>query len=178
VIQAAIILVVVALISGAGFVSGKKWERSVWQPVYHQLATQLTKLQSDLNIKNAEAIGVANVALAEITVYGKVSEVKNESMQKEIDRRVDDYLNQLSLTRMQLPSKEGDSGKGINSGSLPNAARVSIERGGEGGLFKDLDRFEREALNQIIRKAEKATALNKNYRDYLNKTEAKMKTLR
>jgi hypothetical protein len=41
-----------------------------------------------------------------------------------------------------------------------------------------LDRFEREALNQIIRKAEKATALNKNYRDYLNKTEAKMKTLR
>ena len=110
-IQAAIILVVVALISGAGFVSGKKWERSVWQPVYHQLATQLTKLQSDLNIKNAEAIGVANVALAEITVYGKVSEVKNESMQKEIDRRVDDYLNQLSLTRMQLPSKEGDSGK-------------------------------------------------------------------
>jgi hypothetical protein len=161
-VQAAIILVVVALISGAGFISGKKFERSVWQPVYHQLANQLTKLQSDLNIKNAEAIGFANVALAEITVYGKVSEVKNESMQKEIDRRVDAYLDRLSLTRLQLPSEEADTGKSIYSSSLPNAARASLERGGEGGLFKDLDRFEREALNQIIRKAEKATALNKN----------------
>ena len=98
-------------------------------------------------------------------------------MQKEIDRRVDDYLNQLSLTRMQLPSKEADTGKGINSSSLPNAARSSLERGGEGGLFKDLDRFEREALNQIIRKAEKATALNKNYRDYLVNQETKMDSL-
>ena len=177
-VQAAIILVVVALISGAGFISGKKFERSVWQPVYHQLANQLTKLQSDLNIKNAEAIGFANVALAEITVYGKVSEVKNESMQKEIDRRVDAYLDRLSLTRLQLPSEEGDTGKSIYSSSLPNAARASLERGGEGGLFKDLDRFERATLNKIIRKAEQATALNKNYRDYLNKTEAKMKALR
>ena len=177
-IQAAIILVVVALISGAGFISGKKWEMAVWQPVYHQLANQLTKLQSDLNIKNAEAIGFANVALAEITVYGKVSEVKNESMQKEIDRRVDAYLDRLSLTRLQLPSEEGDTGKSIYSSSLPNAARASLERGGEGGLFKDLDRFERATLNKIIRKAEQATALNKNYRDYLINQEAGLSPLR
>ena len=177
-IQAAIVLVVIALISGAGFVSGKKWERSVWQPVYGRLASQLAKLQSDLNIKNAEALGASAAKLAEITVYGKVSEVKNEFAEKEIDRRVDAYLNNLSNNGLLLSAEKRNTGKGGNSSSLPNAARASLERGGEGGLFKDLDRFEREALNQIIRKAEKATALNKSYRDYLNKTEAKMKALR
>ena len=35
-----------------------------------------------------------------------------------------------------------------------------------------------EAFNDQLAKAEKATALNKSYRDYLNKTEAKMKALR
>ena len=177
-VQAAIVLVVVALLTGAGFITGKKWERSVWQPVYGHLAAQLTKLQSDLNIKNAEALGASATKLAEITVYGKVSEVKNEFAQKEIDRRVDAYLNNLSNNGLLLSAEKRNTGKGGNSYSLPNSARASLERSGANGLFADLDRFEREALNKIIRKAEQAAALNKNYRDYLVNQEAGLSPLR
>jgi hypothetical protein len=177
-VQAAIVLVVASLLTGAGFITGKKWERSVWQPVYGHLASQLTKLQSDLNIKTAESLGASSTRLAEITVYGKVSEVKNEFAQKEIDRRVDAYLNNLSDNGLLLSSKERDSGKNISSNPLSSSARKSYKRSGQDGLFIGLDRLERGVIERLVRSRDKALARNLQCKEYLDELEIKMKTLR
>tara|TARA_R110000744_G_scaffold18698_1_gene50040 strand:- start:41 stop:586 length:546 start_codon:yes stop_codon:yes gene_type:complete len=177
-VQAAIVLVVVALLTGAGFITGKKWERSVWQPVYGHLAAQLTKLQSDLNIKNAEALGASATKLAEITVYGKVSEVKNEFAQKEIDRRVDAYLNNLSNNGLLLSAEERDSGESGSSDPLSSSARKSYKRSGQDGLFIGLDRLEKGVIERLARSRDKALARNLQCKEYLDELEVKMNSLR
>ena len=84
-IQAIGVLVVVALISGLGFGAGKKYERVIWQESYFILSNQLTKLQADLNLANAQAKVKAAQKEAEIVVLSKIIEVKSEHTKKNID---------------------------------------------------------------------------------------------
>jgi len=178
-IQAAIILVIVATIAGVGFVNGKKWEKSIWQKTYFTLANQMTSMQNELNLKSEQAKSKADVIGAEITVIGKVSEVEHESNEKEINRRVELYLTQLANAGLQPIPKEGsDSNQSGNASPLSNAALSSFERGGKDGLFADLDRIERGIIKRLIKKAESAETLNVTYLNYLKKQEAKMEELR
>lgn len=177
-IQAAIIAGIILAIFGTGVTMGKKWERSTWQPTYYTLAKQMTKLQSDLNLSHAEARGLADTLGAEITVIGKVSEVENESLQKEVDRRVERYLDRLLIAGLQPVSKEGNTGSESDPNTLSYSAQASVKRGGTSGLFKDLDRFERAALKSIITRAEHSQTDSLVCRAYLREQEAKMKLLR
>ena len=86
-IQGAIIIAIVAAIFGTGFASGKKWSDSTWKTTYYTLAEQMATMQSELNLKAEKAKGEANTIGAEITVIGKVSEVNNEWMDKEVEAR-------------------------------------------------------------------------------------------
>ena len=166
-IQAIGVLVVVALISGLGFGAGKKYERVIWQESYFILSNQLTKLQADLNIKNAEALGASATKLAEITVYGKVSEVKNEFAQKEIDRRVDAYLNNLSNNGLLLSAEERDSGESGRANTMPLSTTILNFRDSGDRLAKSLDRFERGVVERLARSRDIAIARNKHCREYL-----------
>ena len=177
-IQAAIVIVIVALISGVGFVAGKKFERVIWQQTYNTLSAQMTKLQSDLNLKNTEVKLSADTELAEITVYGKVLDTKNEYIQKEIDRRVELYLTKLSRSGLQLSSKERDSGKGSDPSTLPLSTSVLNIRDNESKLIRNLDKLERGIVQRLIRSRDKAVARNIQCKSYLEEVEGRMELLR
>jgi hypothetical protein len=178
VIQAAIVIVIVALISGVGFVAGKKFERVIWQQTYNTLSAQMTKLQSDLNLKNTEVKLSADTELAEITVYGKVLDTENEYIQKEIDRRVELYLTKLSRSGLQFSTKERDSSKGSDSGSLPLSTSVLNIRDNESKLIRSLDKLERGIVQGLIRSRDKAVARNIQCKSYLEEVEGRMDLLR
>lgn len=177
-IQAAVIAGIILAIFGGGVAMGKQWEKAIWQPTYYSLAEQMTKLQSDLNLANAKAQGTADTLEAEVTVIGKVSEVENEGLQKEVNRRIERYLDKLTIAGLQPIPKEGNTGSESNPNTLSYSAGSSFDRGGKSGLFKDLDRFERETLKSIIKKAEHKQTEAIVCRDYLIKQEAKMAPLR
>lgn len=177
-IQAAIIAGIILAIFGTGVTMGKKWEKSVWQPTYYTLAKQMTKLQSDLNLSNAESEGLANALGEKLSSIGKVSEVNNEKLQAEVNHRVERYLDKLLIAGLQPVPKEGNTGSESDPNTLSYSAQASIKRGGTGGLFKDLDRFERAALKSIIKRAEHSQTDSLVCRAYLREQEAKMKPLR
>lgn len=177
-IQGAIILAIVAAIFGTGFASGKKWSDSNWKTVYYTLAEQMATMQSELNLKAEKAKGEANTLGAEITVIGKVSEAENDYIKKEVDARVDKYLDHLLIGELLFVTEGKDSNESGYPSSLSRSARTSFERGGTGGLFANLDEFERAALKEIIRKAEHQQTEAIKRQIYLKEQEDKMKPLR
>ena len=178
-IQAAIILVIIAAIAGVGFVTGKKWEKSIWQPTYYTLAKQMTSMQHELNIKAEKQLGEANVVSAEITVIGEVSKSEKDRMDAEVNHRVEMYLNNLLANGVQPVSEEGNSSNQSSAtSSLSASARASFERGGASGLFANLDEFERAALKEIIRKGMNHQTEAIIRQQYLENQESKMNPLR
>ena len=170
-IQAAIVLIVVALISGAGFVTGKKWERSVWQPAYSTLAAQMAKLQSDLNLANKERERQVEITLAEITVYGDLIDVQAKSMEREVNVRVENYLNRLAANGVRYSSSDSTSDGNSTDTSL--ASRVISIRNDEGKLARSLGAIERGVV-QLLRERDHAVNRNILSKQYLTEVESKL----
>lgn len=163
-IQAIGVLVVVALISGLGFGAGKKYERVIWQESYFILSNQLTKLQADLNLANANAKVSAAKKEAEIVVLSKIIEVKSEHTKKNINNIYDNFFD--NINGMQ-PAKKGNTGKGSSSNNMPFSATILNFRDSGNGLAKSLDRFERGVVERLARSRDIAIARNKHCREYL-----------
>ena len=157
---------------------GRYWERSIWQPVYSTLAEQMATMQSDINLKTSEAVGLANLINANLATMAKDEEVKNAKMDAEVDRRVDAYLNELA--RMRSVSEKADSGghKGGAASSLSGSAGRSLDRGGKSGLFAALDRVERGIVQRLIRSRDHAITRNIKNRNYLVRVKAEMADLK
>lgn len=178
-IQGAIILAIIVSIFGGGVFMGKKLSDSSWQPTYYTLAEQMASMQSELNLKAEKAKSDANVATAEITVIGEVSETKNEFMQKEVDYRVQQRLNKLYANGVQpISNKEGSSNESYAADSLPAAAAASLKRGGEAGLYRDLANFEKETFTEILTTRDKSIVRNNSSKNYLSEQEIMMKQKR
>ena len=170
-IQAAIVLIIVALISGAGFVTGKKWERSVWQPAYSTLAAQMAKLQSDLNLANKERERQVEITLAEITLYGDLIDVQAKSMEREVNVRVENYLNRLAANGVRYSSSDSTSDRDSTDTSL--ASRVISIRNDEGKLARSLGAIERGVV-QLLRERDHAVNRNILSKQYLAEVESKL----
>ena len=165
-IQAIGVLVVVAVISGLGFGAGKKYERVIWQESYFILSNQLTKLQADLNLANANAKVSAAKKEAEFVVLSKVIEVKSEYTEKAIDNLYDNFLDNID-GGLQLSAEERDSGKGSRANTMPLSTTILNFRDSGNGLAKSLDRFERGVVERLARSRDQAIARNKHCREYL-----------
>ena len=163
-IQAIGVLVVVALISGLGFGAGKKYERVIWQESYFILSNQLTKLQADLNLANAQAKVKAAQKEAEIVVLSKVIEVKSEHTKKNINYLYDNFLD--NFNGMQSAEK-GNTGKGSSTNNMPLSTTILNFKNSGNGLAKSLDRFERGVVERLARSRDQAIARNKHCREYL-----------
>ena len=170
------LVVIAGILFSAGSV-GYKVANGKWLPIYHTLANQMTKLQTDINLKNEEKkTEVANTKI-EFVYVAKDSEIDYVKQNAEINRRVESYLNELAIAGLQPVGKEDSGGSGF-SRPMSDSAGASFNRGGKNGLFADLDEFERATLKQIILKAERAVTLNILHEDYLNDVESEMVGLR
>ena len=165
-IQAIGVLVVVALISGLGFGAGKKYERVIWQESYFILSSQLTKLQADLNLANAQAKVKAAQKEAEIAVLSKVIEVKSEHTKENINYLYDNFIDNID-GRLQLSAEKGNTGKGSRANTMPLSTTILNFRDSGDRLAKSLDRFERGVVERLARSRDIAIARNKHCREYL-----------
>jgi hypothetical protein len=164
-IQAIGVLVVVALISGLGFGAGKKYERVIWQESYFILSNQLTKLQADLNLANANAKVSAAKKEAEIVVLSKIIEVRSEYTKENIAHIYDNFLDNID-GGLQLSAEERDSGKGSRANTMPLSTTILNFRDSGDRLVRSLDRFERGVV-ELIKGRDQAIARNKHCREYL-----------
>lgn len=173
-IQAIGVLVVVALISGLGFGAGKKYERVIWQESYFILSSQLTKLQADLNLANAQAKVKAAQKEAEIVVLSKVIEVKSEHTETAINNLYDNFIDNID-GGLQLSAEKGNTGKGSRANNMPLSTTILNFRDSGNGLAKSLDRFERGVVELLAKSRDQAIARNKHCREYLLGLEQKLR---
>lgn len=178
-IQAGLIALIVAVIFGMGTVMGKKWEKSTWQPVYFDLAKQMTKLQTDLNLKNEVSKTETAKLGTELVIVSKESEIDYITMQAEVDRRVNDYLDKLALAGLQpLSDETGDTGSDSDTGIMPLATGVSRFANDAAGLNRSMVGIERDLAKRILKSRDEAITRNIICKDYLEAVEDEMKPLR
>lgn len=177
-IQVAIIAGIILSILGGGVLIGKKWERSVWQPTYFTLASQMTKLQTGYNTKSLLAKANNETRITKIKTITIKADYDHDAMQKEVDRRVDDYLTNLAIAGMQPIPPKGNSGTGSDSSTLPISSIITGSSDIKPRLFESLGKFERRAIQRLIRSRDHAITRNIQCKSYLDELEAKMIPLR
>ena len=144
------LVVVAGILFSAGSV-GYKMANGKWQPVYYELAKQMTKLQADLNLKNEISKTETAKLGTELVIIAKDSELDYEKMQREVDRRVNDYLDKLAVAGLQPVPKAGDTGSNSNAGTMPLASSVLNIRNDEARLNRSLVEIERGLAHRILR---------------------------
>lgn len=161
----------------AGHSSGKKSSDATWQPVYHILADKLTKLQTDLNLSNAEASGLANSLGKELTTVGVEKELDYVKMQREVDRRVNSYLDNLARVRLDGEA-DGNTGSDPTTNSLPLSTSVLNLTSDPTRLARSMVGIERDLVKRLLQTRDNAITRNIICKDYLEAIEEEMKPLR